>query len=298
MNDPLVQLITPHKLLKRSVPITKLKDAVLAANTFNRKYWLECAHVWMCKHLHGVTPSAETIVNLEDDRRLSDADLATLNKNDEKHVEAFVAEISYREIDLFSSFHMEPVTETIQNRLDGLLRQISEHCSFEKNNDAYLHALLKTKIPAKKVFILEPPFRTINEFYYDSANSITRPLMVRDGAATYEAISLGSPSPDSLASAIALLAEALDGKVEQLAVNSGIHRQLITPFAFVGSNCKWGDQIGLRVKDILYFVRPDDKYPIATIIYYWAKNASKDLFNALTCPEALTPGSGLYRFLT
>ena len=252
----------------------------------------------MCKHLERVEPSAQVVSLNDDDRRFSDSELATLDKTNEAHVEAFVAEISYREIDAFGSFHMNPVDEAIRHQLDSVLLRISEHCSFEKNNDAYLHALLKTKIPAKKIFILEPPFRALNDFYYDSANSITRPLMVRDGSLTYQAIDLSSRDPDSLSSTVALLSEALDGKVDQIAVNSGIHRSKITPFAFVGSSCKWGDQIGLRVDNNLYFLRPDDKNPIATIIYYWAKNTSEHLLLALTSPKALAPGSGLYRFVT
>ena len=299
MDDPLVASVPPHKLILRSVPDQQLKMAVLQANTFNRKYWLEVAHVWMCSALQKVEPATGPIPTVDDteEYRLTDAMLACLDKNNIVHVEAFVAEQSYRLIDSFSLEWLEPAGQAATDFLKGLLERIAEHCSFEKNNDSYLHAVIKTKIPFRKTVLLEPPFQAINHYFHDQANAIVRPLMVRDGKATYDAVNLSQKTPDSLASAIALLSEALDGKVPQLAVNTGIHRHELVPFALVGSACKWGDQLGLRDGTKLLIPEEQDLFPVTTIVYHWAKRGYPALFTALTIPHTLQPGSGLYRFV-
>ena len=270
---------------------------MLRANTFNRKYWLEAGHVWMCKALEKVKPAQTAAVIRDDEQRFSDSELATLDRNKEEHVEAFIAEQSYRLIDCFEVQIAKPCPKHVPDRLMLLLERISEHCSFEKNNDSYLHTLLFTKLPARKTMILEPPFRAINHYYYDLANSITRPLMSRDGKATFDAVDLKLRSPESLASAVALLSEVLDGDVPQVAVNSGVHRHELVPFAFVGSACRLGDQLGVRHRDTLVVPAQEDPYPIATIIYQWATRFSPSLLLALDNPAGLKPGTGLYKYV-
>lgn len=298
MEDPLVSQIQPHKLLLRSVPCDKLKTAVLEANTFNRKYWLEVAHVWMCEELKGVIPNTnQPLIDDSEEVRMTSEDLASLDKNKELHVQMFVAEQSYRVIDNFDYCVLSPAGKRAETFLKSMLVRIAEHCSFEKNNDAYLHALIKTKLPFRKTFILEPPFQAMNHYYHDEANSIVRPLMIRDGNATFEAIDFSSLSPDSLVSAVALLSEALDGKVPQVAVNTGIHRHSVVPFVLVGTACRWGDLVGLRDHNKLCVPSTEDETPITTIIYHWAKIFSPSLFTALTTPHTLKPGCGLYRFV-
>ena len=298
MQDPLVEEIPPHKLLLRNIPSDKLKKAVLKANTFNRKYWLEVAHVWMCAYFKNKPGEETRIPELDkEELRLSDTVLNALDKNNEQCVEAFVAEQSYRVIDSYECKVLTPAAEDATTFLNSLLQRISEHCSFEKNNDKYLHALIKTKLPFRKTFILEPPFQAMNHYYHGEANAIIRPLMVRDGKAACDAAVLSVRTPDALASAVALISEALDGKVNQMAVNGEMHRYDIIPFALVGSACRWGDQIGLKVNTTLYITRDNDPFPITTIIFHWAKHFSNHLFQALTTPETLQPGSGLYKFV-
>ena len=84
MQDPLVEEIPPHKLLLRNIPSDKLKKAVLKANTFNRKYWLEVAHVWMCAYLKNKPGEETRIPELDkEELRLSDTVLNALDKNNE-----------------------------------------------------------------------------------------------------------------------------------------------------------------------------------------------------------------------
>ncbi len=288
--------VPPHKLIARTVPVKTLERETLKADTFNRKYFLEVGYVWMFKALERVRP-AKQVVKLSDDKRYSDSELATLNKAAVASVEAFIAEKSFRVID---SFKIEPIDECAEEivlRLETLLLRISEHCSFEKNNDAYLHTMLPSRLPATKTMIREPPFKAINEFFYDAANSIVRPLMIRDGKATFDAVALDSRTPESLISAVALLSEALDGDVPQVAINSGIHREAVVPFAFIGCPVMIGDQIGIRYNEVLYVPSFEDKHAVASIIYKWASLYSTSLFTALNDPAALQPNAGLYKFV-
>ena len=63
----------------------------------------------------------------------------------------------------------------------------------------------------------------MNHYYHGEANAIIRPLM-RDGKTACDAAVLSVRTPDALASAVALISEALDGKVNQMAVNGEMHR--------------------------------------------------------------------------
>lgn len=291
MNDPLVQAVPPKRLLRRAVAVETLAAAALAGNTFNRAYWYEVVHVWMCKALEGVAPAPLTKT-----ARHTDNELAGLPRDCETSLRIFIAEQSYRSLDRLPVARLPRAPPVVAARLAGLLERIAERCTFEKTNDAYLHTLLAAKLPAAEFVLLEPPFRAVADAYGAAANALVRPLMVRDGKAVNDTVDLASREPEALISAAALLAEAIDGDVAQVCVNNGIHRRPVGMFALVATGARCGDQVGHHGPAGLGVPQEADPWPVASIVLAWARAACPDLVAALLAPETLAPGSGLDLF--
>ena len=271
--------------------------AVLAADTKDRDYWMDVGGLWMARGPHLGEPEPA-------DDRLSNADIASLNRDDSACIQAFIAEMGYRAIDAAEVDYLPLASEDVQANLKLVVEHLSPGCTYEKGLDKHLFSYLKLRTPASQPAAKSEsawvganganPGRAANELFrprIDQATA-TLPATIRWDDHT---------DVEGLAGVLGVLLEAVDGAKRGLAVNSQIfHGPYPAIFALVGTGAAIGNVIGVVTAPPtattamrISVVRPLSRAPFADAVAAWASTADDHLNAALANHDKLDPRSTL-----
>ena len=271
--------------------------AMLAADTKDRNYWMDVGGLWMARgpYLGEPEPAAG---------RLSNADIANLDRDDSACIEAFIAEVGYRAIDAAEVDYLPLASADVQANLKILVEQLSPGCTYEKGLDKHLFSYLKLHTPAS-----QPAAKSESAWVGANranpgraANDLFRPR-IEQATATLPANIRWHDHTDTegLAGVLGVLLEAVDGAKRGLAVNSEIfHGPYPAIFALVGTGAAIGNVIGVvtaaptaTTAMRISVVRPQSGAPLADAVAAWASTADDNLNAALANHDKLDAGSTL-----